>query len=90
VGQVTKPSLSRNASGSTDAGDALKATRPAYFDGSFIESPVYEQELLGLGATVAGPAIIESRLTTIVVPPGYRASVDDYRNVVITAAEKQA
>jgi N-methylhydantoinase A len=90
VGQVTKPSLSRSASASTDAAEALKATRPAYFDGSFIDSPVYEQELLGGGASVFGPAIIESRLTTIVVPPGYRASVDDYRNVVITAAEKQA
>jgi N-methylhydantoinase A len=90
VGQVAKPSLSRSDSSRTDAAAARKGSRRAYFDGSFVEVPVYEQEQLGSGAGIDGPSIIESRLTTIVVPPRYRADVDEYRNVVISAAEQQA
>jgi N-methylhydantoinase A/oxoprolinase/acetone carboxylase beta subunit len=33
---------------------------------------------------VSGPAIIEERKTTVVVPPGCSASVDAYENYVIT------
>ena len=49
-----------------------------------MDTTVYDYERLGVGARVAGPAIVEAPLTTIVIPPGYHGAVDGYRNVIIT------
>ena len=62
---------------------ARKTPRQAYFGGHFVETAVYERERLAPGACVAGPAIVESPLTTVVIPPGHRAQVDGYRDLVI-------
>jgi N-methylhydantoinase A len=45
---------------------------------------VYDRASLGLGQTVAGPAIIEERETTIVLPPEWDAIVDDIGCIVAT------
>lgn len=86
VGQVPKPVLTRETSARGSAEEALKGTRRAYFDGRFVDTGVYEYSRLGPGNVLAGPAIVESHLTTIVVPPGYQAAMDSYHNIVITAA----
>ena len=83
VGAVTKPRLTQVPLGSPSASAARKATRPAYFGGRFVDTAIYEQARLEPGARLEGPAIIESALTTVVVPPGHGADVDGYRNVVI-------
>lgn len=60
-------------------GDALKSRRPAYFpeaDG-FVETPVYDRYALGPGVALEGPAIVEERESTAVIPPGFRISVDE-------------
>ena len=36
-----------------------------------------DRAVLALGQTIAGPAIIEERETTVVLPPGWEARVDD-------------
>jgi N-methylhydantoinase A len=84
VGAVAKPMLTTEPSGSRDASDARKAARRAYFGGRFVDTAVYDYGRLNPGAEVAGPAIVEAPLTTIVVPPEYRARVDGYRNVIIS------
>jgi N-methylhydantoinase A len=38
---------------------------------------VYARASLGRGQPLAGPALIEERETTIVLPPGWTAVVDD-------------
>jgi 5-oxoprolinase (ATP-hydrolysing) len=40
------------------------------------ETPVFDRESLGAGAAIAGPAILFDRISTTVVEPGWRASVD--------------
>jgi N-methylhydantoinase A len=47
------------------------------------ESDIYEGELLESGMRFSGPAIIETKRSTIVIHPGNRAGVDAYGNVVI-------
>lgn len=47
------------------------------------EAAIYTGELLEPGMRFAGPAVVETRGTTIVVHPGDEAAVDDYGNVVI-------
>ena len=52
------------------------AARKARFDGDDVDTPVYSRRTLAKGQTIAGPAIIEERETTIVILPGWRAKVD--------------
>jgi len=65
--------------------DVLKGKRNAYFSeaGGFLECPVYDRQLLGAGATIVGPAIIEETESTAIVLPGDLCTVDHYRNLII-------
>ena len=65
-------------------GDALIGTRRAYFDGNWMEVPVYNRDRLPSGEQIAGPAIIEQVDTTTVIDPGAVARVDTLGNLVIT------
>ncbi len=86
VGAVTKPRLAQARIAKADAAAARKGTRTAYFGGRFVESSVYERDRLEPGARVAGPAIVESPLTTVVIPPGHHAEIDAYRDLVLRSA----
>jgi len=60
-----------------------RAKRRAYFDGRFVDTPVYDGPSLRPGHSLRGPAIIEEPFTTIVVYPKQRATIDRHGNVVI-------
>jgi N-methylhydantoinase A/oxoprolinase/acetone carboxylase beta subunit len=49
----------------------------------FAELPLYERERMGNGHRVTGPAIVESRQTTMVVPTGWTLAVDSYDNAMV-------
>jgi N-methylhydantoinase A len=70
----------------TDAAQACKGTRPAYFAerGGFVETPVYDRYLLSAGMVFDGPAIVEERDSTAVIGPGARVTVDRFANLVAT------
>jgi N-methylhydantoinase A len=53
-----------------------RTTRTARFNGHDVEAPVFSRRDLAVGQVVAGPAIIEERETTIIILPGWRATVD--------------
>jgi N-methylhydantoinase A len=48
-----------------------------------VETPVFDRYKLGPGATFPGPAIVEERESTAIVPPGARATIDAHHNLVI-------
>jgi N-methylhydantoinase A len=68
---------------SSDSTAALKGTREAFFAsaGKKVKTSIYDSTRLRSGNAMAGPAIIEGPTTTIVVPPGHNASMDEYRNI---------
>jgi 5-oxoprolinase (ATP-hydrolysing) len=68
---------------------ALKGSRPAYFAGGFRDTPVYDRYALRPGDRILGPAIVEEREATTVVPPGDRLAIDDSGNLRITIGEGQ-
>jgi N-methylhydantoinase A/oxoprolinase/acetone carboxylase beta subunit/N-methylhydantoinase B/oxoprolinase/acetone carboxylase alpha subunit len=70
------PRLSLTEVGTRSGGTIRKGVRPAWFDGGFVATPVYDRYALTLGARIAGPAIIEEREATTIIPPGDAASVD--------------
>jgi len=51
-------------------------SRKVRFSGGLKDTPVYARSSLQPGSSIAGPAIIEERETTIVILPGWQASVD--------------
>jgi N-methylhydantoinase A/oxoprolinase/acetone carboxylase beta subunit len=67
------------------ADQALKSRRPAYFPekGGYVETPVYDRYRLSPGVTLVGPAVIEERESTSVLPPGCGARVDDYGSLLV-------
>jgi N-methylhydantoinase A len=73
-------------------GDARTGVRAAYFPerGGYVETPVYDRYALAAGATIAGPAIVEERESTTVLPPGARASVDAHANLIVTLLDPSA
>ncbi len=70
------PQLSLTEAGARSAGNARKGTRAAWFAGGFVDTPVYDRYALAPGAQVAGPAIIEEREATTIIPPGDSVTVD--------------
>lgn len=73
-----RPSISHE--GSTES---PVDSRTAYFEGSFVETPVYDRTDLRAGTTVDGPAIFEGGESTVVLTPGWRARVDERGTLVL-------
>ena len=83
TGVLDKPRLQRYSLSPGYASDAFKGRRKVFFE-EFEEpreTPVYGFEALRPGNEIAGPAVIETPVTTIIVNPGGRAAMDEYRNI---------
>ena len=80
-----KPDLAHGGVGSARADEARKGERRVYVGegGAFVHCPVYDRYVLGAGAALDGPAIVEERETTVVLLPGDRARVDAFLNLVV-------
>ena len=65
------------------AGAARKGMRRAWFDTGFVEAAVFDRAALRPGDALAGPALVEERESTLVLPPGSQARCDDALNLVV-------
>jgi N-methylhydantoinase A len=91
VGVTPKPDLkARGANGSVVPG--TQGARLVCFDelDEPVETPVYLRSDLQVGTRLTGPAIIEQLDSTTVVPPGWRAEVDEWLNIRMQAEEPPA
>jgi N-methylhydantoinase A len=62
----------------SDATAARQRTRDVWFaETGFVATPVHWRDGLLPGVMIGGPAIIEAVDSTTVVPPGWRAAIDD-------------
>jgi N-methylhydantoinase A len=83
VAAVDRPPL-RSHPTATDGGLVTAiARRPAWFGSGFLDTPVYASDQLAPGNRLAGPAIVQSPLTTTVLPPTASLEVDRFLNLVI-------
>jgi N-methylhydantoinase A/oxoprolinase/acetone carboxylase beta subunit len=62
--------------GEQPAKGALKGRRQIFWDGSRKTAEIFEMDELQPGNVVAGPAVVEAPATTLLVPPGWRATLD--------------
>ncbi|HZR93948.1 MAG TPA: hydantoinase/oxoprolinase family protein, partial [Gaiellaceae bacterium] len=86
VGVTPKPELRRHERAA--GAPSPYATRAVRFDESpeTVPTPVYARADLAAGATLEGPAIVEQLDSTTLVPPGWRAEVDESLNIRMTAS----
>ena len=82
-----QPTLSlRGATGGADDAPRVKGKRTAWFDGGAAEATVYDRYALRTGDVIPGPAIVEEREATTIIPPGDHATIDASLNICIRVA----
>jgi N-methylhydantoinase A len=84
IGGAPRVALAKAAT--TSETSPLKSRRRAYFPeiGGWVDCPIYDRYHLAAGLQIAGPAIVEERESTSVLPPGSVATVDEYANLIVT------
>ena len=80
------PDVTLRLASTMSSGDARKGTRKAYFPsaGGFVDTAVFDRYRLEPGECVDGPAIVEERESTVVVPPGAHCVVRDDAALEVT------
>jgi N-methylhydantoinase A len=83
TGELNKPRLRKYPLQKNRAEAALKTERKVYYEEGrdFIATKIYDYGRLAPGSEISGPAIIETPITTIVINPNDRATIDEYYNV---------
>ena len=67
--------------------EAAKVTKTEVtFGGKSYDIPVYQRELLPPGVGIDGPALVEEDGASTVVPPGWRAMLDQVGCLVLQKA----
>lgn len=83
IGRTPPVQFPRQDNAGPDPKGALKAYRKVMFEGlGWVETPIYERDLLKAGNVVQGPAVIEERVSNTLLLPGSSAVVDPYGNLV--------
>jgi N-methylhydantoinase A len=74
----------------TAGAGAAKGRRRAYFPeaGGWIDCPIYDRYQLGAGMQITGPAIVEERESTSVLPAATLATVDEYANLIVDVSAR--
>jgi N-methylhydantoinase A len=89
-GRVPRPVQVEAPSVGVDPAPALRGARTTWLPGAGaarLRVPVYDGERLASGMTIGGPALIERRDTTMLVPSGDRAQVDGLGSLVIEVVD---
>ena len=75
--------------GLRDAAEARKPDRSVYFPEArgYVRCAVYDRARLPVGVPIAGPAIVEEPESTTVLPPGSRAEVDRWANLLVSVGD---
>ncbi|HVW67380.1 MAG TPA: hydantoinase/oxoprolinase family protein [Steroidobacteraceae bacterium] len=81
---IEQPKPMRRAARAGGAEACRKASRLVDFaEDGLHEAYIYDRELLGAGASLLGPAVLEGPGETVVILPGQQAEVDEFGNIHI-------
>ncbi|HWC49418.1 MAG TPA: hypothetical protein VG448_11095, partial [Solirubrobacterales bacterium] len=65
----------------SEAAAPERSSRRVHFDGEWLETPVLRGEPAA-GSEAEGPVVFELPEATLVLPPGWSASVDDHGSII--------
>jgi N-methylhydantoinase A len=88
AGEAYSPRYTEPVTG--DGRAALVGTREIYFGDRFVASKLYRRDALVAGDIVHGPAMITEYTSATVLPPGCRAQVDGFGNLLLHIGEVHA
>ena len=73
------------APGGPDPRRALRGEREVFWspEKGYQKTPIYDRDLLEAGNIVRGPAVIEARDTTYVIPADWVLNIDKYSNAIL-------
>jgi len=84
IGKVPPVSFVRRPRAGSDPSAARKGSRPVYYPAyGFIDTAVYERDLLQPGNVIEGPCLVEEIASTSVLTPGAKGTVDEYGNIIV-------
>ncbi|MYF85065.1 MAG: hydantoinase/oxoprolinase family protein, partial [Rhodospirillaceae bacterium] len=86
LGRTPKPGLEIRQDAGPDPTAALKGDRPVFEPAAaeFVDAPVFDGGLLAPGNALSGPAVVETAVTTILVPAGFDVGIDAAGTAVLT------
>ncbi len=80
-----KPKLvKRPLEGKKPPAEAVKGERPVYFDGQWWKAGIFDMDKLRPGNEIGGIAVIEAPATTFFIPPGRKATMDEWTLLWLT------
>jgi N-methylhydantoinase A len=86
-GTIRGVSLAAGEDGAgNDPSGAVIRDDKVFFDGEWMETPIYDRGKLVPGNVIEGPAVVAQDDTTTVIEPGYSGAVDRYGNILIEEA----
>jgi len=89
--RVTAPrrpvEMAASAKASSSVETARRGSRSCLFErgAARVDTPAYDWDRMEPGHRLSGPALIDDKTTTVLVPPGFTCEVDAYRNLVLQA-----
>jgi N-methylhydantoinase A len=84
IGKVPEMSFTRRERVGGDPSAAGKGSRLVYYPAhGFIDTAVYERDLLQPGNVIRGPCLVEEIASTSVLTPGAKGVVDEYGNIIV-------
>ena len=85
IGPIEKEEMYEIEEGREDPEHAMKGIRQVYFEEfkGYGDCKTYDRYLLKANNLIQGPAILEQMDTTIVIPPGQKAVVDRFGNIIM-------
>ena len=92
IGRIPELSWPKVKSGGTDPEAAFKYEKDVVFGSGnrpvSMPTRVYERSQLKAGNVIAGPALVEQMDSTVVIAPGWEASVDTFGDIIIKSQSK--
>ncbi len=84
-GRIERPEFSAAPLGDSDPGAAFTGRRDIFVTGhdSMTEADIYDFEKLRPGNIIAGPAVIHTPITTIVIQDNQQGQMDGYKNIIV-------
>ena len=90
--EIPRYTMAPYPSASQGIEQALKGRRKVFLpaDGGAHELSVYDGKRVENGHQIAGPALVETEHTTLLVAAGWKAAVDRYHNTILTRTAGEA
>ena len=83
-GSLEGVTIEEQPMGDADPSGAEVGTNEVYFDGDYVETPIYDRAELHPGNEISGPAIVVEDDSTVVIQPDHTATIDRYANIEVT------